>query len=150
MSDVYTSDQSRLVRRTTPNPIVSTIRGGHYLTLYKRGRAVRQDAYGRAVRPNAYALNAIERIADFYPAPSNANRLRISAEAVCLGIIVLEILLFSRFGGDLLSHVLRRSTIGVLDLNGRVRDGIGCLSSAMTTKPRKKQAAALAPAQSRT
>ena len=44
---------------------------------------------------------------------------------------------FSRFGGDLLSHVLRRSTIGVLALNGRVRDGIGCLASAMTTKPRK-------------
>ena len=42
---------------------------------------------------------------------------------------------FIRFGGDLLSHVLRRSTIGVLALNGRVRDGIGCLASAMTTKP---------------
>ena len=44
-----------------------------------------------------------------------------------------------RFGGDLLSHVLRRSTIGVTALNGRVRDGIGCLAVAMTTKPRKKQ-----------
>ena len=40
-----------------------------------------------------------------------------------------------RFGGDLLSHVLRRSTIGVTALNGRVRDGIGCLAVAMTTKP---------------
>ena len=46
---------------------------------------------------------------------------------------------FIRFGGDLLSHVLRRSTIGVLALNGRVRDGIGCLASAMTTKPRKER-----------
>ena len=46
--------------------------------------------------------------------------------------------LLSRFGGDLLSHVLRRSTIGVSDLNGRVREGIGCLSGAMTTKPRKE------------
>ena len=44
---------------------------------------------------------------------------------------------FIRFGGDLLSHVLRRSTIGVTALNGRVRDGIGCLAVAMTTKPRK-------------
>ena len=43
-----------------------------------------------------------------------------------------------RFGGDLLSHVLRRSTIGVLALNGRVRDGIGCLASAMTTKPKQR------------
>ena len=39
------SDQSRLVRRTTRNPKVSTIHSGHYLTLYKRGRAVRPDAY---------------------------------------------------------------------------------------------------------
>src|SRR5690606_1524724 len=44
----------------------------------------------------------------------------------------------SRFGGDLLSHVLRRSTIGAAALNGRVRDGIGCFARAMTTKPRKK------------
>ncbi len=45
----------------------------------------------------------------------------------------------SRFGGDLLSHVLRRSTIGATALNGRVRDGIGCFARAMTTKPRKKR-----------
>src|SRR4051812_24485292 len=30
------------------------------------------------------------------------------------------------FGGDLLSHVLRRSTIGAEGFHGRVRDGIGC------------------------
>ena len=46
----------------------------------------------------------------------------------------------SRFGSDLLSHVLRRSTIGVVALNGRVRDGIGCLATTMTTKPRKRLA----------
>ena len=44
----------------------------------------------------------------------------------------------ARFGSDLLSHVLRRSTIGAAALNGRVRDGIGCFARAMTTKPRKK------------
>jgi hypothetical protein len=49
-----------------------------------------------------------------------------------------EDVLLVRFGGDLLSHVLRRSTIGVLALNGRVRDGIGCFTSTMTTKPKKK------------
>ena len=43
----------------------------------------------------------------------------------------------SRFGGDLLSHVLRRSTIGATALNGRVRNGAGCFARAMTTKPRK-------------
>ena len=44
----------------------------------------------------------------------------------------------TRFGGDLLSHALRRSTIGATVLNCRVRDGIGCFTCAMTTKPRKK------------
>ena len=47
-------------------------------------------------------------------------------------------MLLFRFGGDLLSHVLRRSTIGVLALNCRVREGIGCFTSTMTTKPKKK------------
>ena len=42
------------------------------------------------------------------------------------------------FGGDLLSHVLRRSTIGATALNFRVRDGIGCFARAVTTKPEKK------------
>jgi hypothetical protein len=42
-----------------------------------------------------------------------------------------------RFGGDLLSHVLRRSTIGAVALNGRVRDGIGCFAHAVATKPEK-------------
>ncbi len=42
-----------------------------------------------------------------------------------------------RFGGDLLSHVLRRSTISAAALNGRVRDGIGCFARAMTTKSNK-------------
>jgi hypothetical protein len=49
-------------------------------------------------------------------------------------------MLISRFGGDLLSHVLRRSTIGATALNGRVRDGIGCFARAMTTKPRNELA----------
>ena len=46
--------------------------------------------------------------------------------------------LFIRFGGDLLSHVLRRSTIGAIVLNGRVREGIGCFTDAVTTKPKKE------------
>src|SRR5690625_655025 len=40
-------------------------------------------------------------------------------------------------GGDLLSHVLRRSTIGAAGLNGRVRDGTGCFPRAVTTRPWK-------------
>ena len=49
-----------------------------------------------------------------------------------------EVSLF-RSGGDLLSHVLRRSTIGVGTLIGRVRDGIGSFVLAMTTRPEKRQ-----------
>ena len=43
-----------------------------------------------------------------------------------------------KFGSDLLSHALRRSTIGATALNCRVRDGIGCFARAMTTKLKKK------------
>ena len=58
------------------------------------------------------------------------------------GAIVPERCAFlSRSGGDLLSHVLRRSTIGATALNGRVRDGIGCFARAMATRPGKKRSA---------
>ena len=36
--------------------------------------------------------------------------------------------LLGRPGGDLLSHVLGRSTIGAEGFHGRVRDGIGCIA----------------------
>ena len=57
-------------------------------------------------------------------------------------IVFREILSrLSRSGGDLLSHVLRRSTIGAAALNGRVRDGIGCFARARATRPGKKRSA---------
>ncbi len=40
-------------------------------------------------------------------------------------------------GDDLLSRVLRRSTIGAGAFHGRVRDGIGCARSASITRPTK-------------
>jgi hypothetical protein len=45
-----------------------------------------------------------------------------------------------RSGGELLSHVLRRSTIAAAALNFRVRDGIGCFARAVATRPEKKHA----------
>ena len=42
-----------------------------------------------------------------------------------------------RPGNDLLSHVLRRSTIGAEDLYGRVRNGIGCYLLAIATRSSK-------------
>lgn len=59
---------------------------------------------------------------------------------VCFGIFIVREILSERlfrFGSDLLSHALRRSTIGATALNGRVRDGAGCFACAMTTKPKK-------------
>ena len=47
---------------------------------------------------------------------------------------------FARPGSDLLSHALRRSTIGAEGLHGRVRDGIGCFPLAITTRPCKHMA----------
>ena len=41
---------------------------------------------------------------------------------------VFVLLPFGRPGGDLLSHVLGRSTIGAEGFHGRVRDGIGCMA----------------------
>ena len=43
----------------------------------------------------------------------------------CGGFLLLP---FGRPGGDLLSHVLGRSTIGAEGFHGRVRDGIGCMA----------------------
>ena len=43
-------------------------------------------------------------------------------------------------GGDLLSRVLGRSTIGAAGLNGRVRDGTGCFPRAVATRPSKPPA----------
>ena len=69
------------------------------------------------------------------------GELRLSGLVDMLGrgiVREITVMLLSRFGGDLLSHVLRRSTIGAAALNGRVRDGIGCFARAMTTKPRQQ------------
>ncbi len=40
-------------------------------------------------------------------------------------------------GGDLLSHVLRRSTMGAAGFHGRVRNGVGWGTRAMTTRSSK-------------
>ena len=45
---------------------------------------------------------------------------------------------FGRPGSDLLSRVLRRSTIGAGAFHGRVRNGIGCSRSAITTRSAKR------------
>ena len=48
-----------------------------------------------------------------------------------------EFLVLGRPGGDLLSQGLSHSTIGAEEFNGRVRDGIGFMLLARTTRPAK-------------
>src|SRR5262249_17825505 len=48
-----------------------------------------------------------------------------------------EVSVLGRPGSDLLSQVLRLSTIGAGKFNGRVRDGIGYGLPAITTRPAK-------------
>jgi hypothetical protein len=59
----------------------------------------------------------------------------------CFGRIVEEnCFAFCRPGGDLLSRVLRRSTIGAGAFHGRVRNGTGCSHPARTTRSAKGKA----------
>ena len=53
---------------------------------------------------------------------------------VCVEKILIA---FSRPGSDLLSRVLRRSTIGAGAFHGRVRNGNGCGRPAITTRSAK-------------
>src|SRR6516164_11111826 len=48
-----------------------------------------------------------------------------------------ELLVLGRPGSDLLSQGLSHSTIGAEEFNGRVRDGIGFMLLARTTRPAK-------------
>ena len=56
------------------------------------------------------------------------------------GLVGEEVFVLCRPGGDLLSHVLRQSTIGADAFDGRVRDGIGSGHVARATRPAKNEA----------
>ena len=47
---------------------------------------------------------------------------------------LIDYALASKPGDDLLFHCLSNSTIGAVRFHGRVRDGIGWVTDAMTTK----------------
>ena len=67
----------------------------------------------------------------------NAKR-RLGEPPVSFGVARKRALLvFGRPGGDLLSQVLRHSTIGAKAFDGRVRDGIGSSHLAKATRPAK-------------
>ena len=54
--------------------------------------------------------------------------LFVCEEDCSCGLCLSLCLALCRPGSDLLSRVLRRSTIGAGEFHGRVRDGIGCIS----------------------
>lgn len=56
----------------------------------------------------------------------------------CSEKIVCVFVAFCRPGSDLLSRVLRRSTIGAGAFHGRVRNGNGCSRPAITTRSAKR------------
>src|ERR1700676_5824550 len=62
---------------------------------------------------------------------------RVAAAFLNSMIIVKRQTVLRRPGSDLLSQVLRLSTIGAEKFNGRVRDGIGFRLPAITTRPAK-------------
>ena len=84
--------------------------------------AGRQKPQGNVPQTPVRARNARQSAADLPGRPRERDTRREN---------------LSRPGNDLLSHVLRRSTIGAKALNGRVRDGTGCFALAMVTKPGK-------------
>ena len=80
-------------------------------------------------------------LTSYRAAPPRDGSLRALCDRGLVLVSFIERLFLFRFGGDLLSHVLRRSTIGATALNCRVRAGIGCFARAIATKPKKRHAA---------
>ena len=76
---------------------------------------------------NAKTPPALERGGVFYGFIVERRFLELVISVLC------------RPGSDLLSRVLRHSTIGAEEFNGRVRNGIGFRLLAMTTRPAKRR-----------
>src|SRR5579871_10999 len=90
--------------------------------------AVREER-ARPCRSGAASREGI-RIAGSGQGPPGGRRSKRKVfEAFCVGVGALRgFSVLGRPGGDLLSRVLRQSTIGAKAFDGRVRDGIGSLS----------------------
>ena len=73
------------------------------------------------------------------PKWANKNAVRVATDGVCYNriIVMRSSSVLGRPGDALLSQVLRHSTIGAEEFNGRVRDGIGFRLLATATRPAK-------------
>ena len=89
------------------------------------------------LRPSGYEPDEL-------PGCSTPRQRLCVAENYDDGIDKEEVSVLCRPGDDLLSHVLRQSTIGAKAFDGRVRDGIGSYHLAKATRPAKNGEAKLA------
>ena len=90
----------------------------------------RQHVSGRAFRSRGLRCGATAQRAD---ARAGACGPTDKVNGFVL-VILVPCALASKPGGDLLFHRLSDSTIGAVRFHGRVRDGIGWVTDAMTTK----------------
>ena len=112
--------------------------------------AVRQNtvvfAVGKSLCDEPFAVRRLLRAHCL----CNLSRVRVAPEARRVGFAGVpywfrafdcfreDCVAFCRPGSDLLSRVLRRSTIGAGAFHGRVRNGNGCGHPAMTTRSAKR------------
>src|ERR1700727_1837216 len=75
-------------------------------------------------------------LTSYRAAPPRVKRLG-SVGTITTALIKRKFSVLGRPGDDLLSHVLRQSTIGAKAFDGRVRDGIGSYHLAKATRPAK-------------
>ena len=68
---------------------------------------------------------------------TDVGRRKDSGLASSISVVRLPVSVLCGPGDDLLSHVLRQSTIGAKAFDGRVRDGIGSFHLARATRPAK-------------
>ena len=89
------------------------------------------------LRPSGYEPDEL-------PGCSTPRQSLGTAGSTTTALIKRKLSVLCRPGDDLLSHVLRQSTIGAKAFDGRVRDGIGSYHLAKATRPAKNGEAKLA------
>ena len=82
------------------------------------------------LRPSGYEPDEL-------PGCSTPRQRLGAVGSITTALIKRKFSVLGRPGDDLLSHVLRQSTIGAKAFDGRVRDGIGSYHLARATRPAK-------------
>ena len=88
------------------------------------------------LRPSGYEPDEL-------PGCSTPRQRLGAVGSITTALIKRKFSVLGRPGDDLLSHVLRQSTIGAKAFDGRVRDGIGSYHLAKATRPAKNGEAKL-------